>query len=244
MSAAGAVLVHGAWHDGSCWAPLLGPLAEFGLPARAVDLPSDRPGSTLVDCSAAVVDAARRLGAGPESPVVLVGHSLAGLVVPLAAQELGPASVAAIVLVGAVVPWPGRSWVDRARAQPGAMVPGFDRGRQRQADGTMSLDPEEAAQGLYAGVAEESSPDVAARAVAGLRPQDWTLTLEPSPLEAWPPVRTVSVVCADDRVVDPVWSRGPGAIEGAERVELAGGHFPMLCRPAELAAVVAAAARP
>ena len=243
MSAAGVVLVHGAWHDGSCWAPVLEPLAGLGLPARAVDLPSDRPGATTAECAAAVVDAARGLGAGPASPVVLVAHSLGGLVVPVAARELGAPSVAAIVLVGAIVPWPGRSWRDRARAQPGAMVPGYDRGRRRNPDGTTSLDPADAAQGLYAGVAEESSPEVVARAVAGLRPQDWALTLEPSPLEEWPPVRTVSVVCATDRVVDPGWSRGPGAVGGAELVELPGGHFPMLCRPAELAAVVAAAAR-
>jgi pimeloyl-ACP methyl ester carboxylesterase len=243
VSPAGAVLVHGAWHDGSCWEPLIGPRAAAGRPARAVDLPSDRPGGGTAGCVAEVVAAARELGAAPEAPVVLVAHSLGGLVVPVAAQELGPDRVAAIVLVGALVPLPGRSWRERVRAEPGAMVPGFDAGQRRDADGTTSLEPAAAAEGLYAGVAEESSPEVVERALARLRPQDWTAVREACPLAGWPAVRTVTVVCAADRVVDPRWSRGPGAVAGAEVVELPGGHFPMLCRPRELAAVIAAAAR-
>jgi pimeloyl-ACP methyl ester carboxylesterase len=241
VSAAGAVLVHGAWHDGSCWEPLLGPLAELGLPARAVDLPADRAGADTAACVAEIVAAARLLGAGPEAPVVLVGHSLGGLVVPVAAQELGADAVAAIVLVGALVPRPGQSWRERAAAEPGVMVAGFDAGQQRGPDRTTWLPAEAASAGLYAGVAEESSVSAVA---ARLRPQDWTVTKEVSPLAAWPGVRTVSVVCAADRVVDPQWSRGPGAVPGAEVVELPGGHFPMLTRPRELAQVIAAAGGP
>lgn len=240
-AAVGAVLVHGAWHDGSCWAPVVTRLQRLGLPARAVDLPTDRPGAGTAACVATVLEAARDLGAGPGAPVVLVGHSLGGLVVPVVAQELGAASVAALVLVGALVPTPGRSWRDRVRAEPGAMVPGFDAGQERRPDRTTTVPAAAAARGLYAGVAEESSAEVVAEAVAHLRAQDWTLTKEPSPLTSWPAVRTINVVCRADRVVDPVWSRGPGAVPGAEVVELPGGHFPMLTRPGRLTEVIAGA---
>ncbi len=236
---AGVVLVHGAWHDGSCWAPLVAELAALGVPARAVDLPADRPGTGTADLVAAVRDAVDRVG----GRVVLVGHSLGGLVVPVVAQELGPGRVAGLVLVAALVPEPGRSWRDRVAAGPAVMVPGFDAGQQRRPDRTTALDPAAAAQGLYAGVAAESSAEVVAAAVARLRPQDWTLTREPTPLRAWPPVPTVSVVATGDRVVDPSWSLGPGRVPGAAVVELPGGHFPMLTRPRELAAVIAGAAR-
>lgn len=238
--AAGVVLVHGAWHDGSCWGPVVEALRAIGMPARAVDLPTARPGADTAACVAVVVDAVREVGGG--APVVLVGHSLGGLVVPVVAQELGPAVVAGLVLVGALVPRPGVSWRDRAAAEPGVMVPGFDAGQQRRPDRTTVLAPEAAATGLYAGVAEESSAEVVADAVARLRPQDWTITKEASPLREWPAVPTVDVVCAADRVVDPEWSRGPGAVPGARVVELPGGHFPMLTRPAQLAAVIAASA--
>ena len=235
---AGVVLVHGAWHAGSCWAPLVTELRELGVAARAVDLPADRPGTGTGELVAAVREVADRI----PGRVVLVGHSLGGLVVPVVAQELGPRRVAALVLVAALVPEPGRSWRDRVTTEPGVMVPGFDAGQERRPDRTTALDPAAAGDGLYAGVADESSPAVVAAAVARLRPQDWTLTREPTPLRAWPEVPTVSVVASGDRVVARSWSLGPGRVPGAAVVEIPGGHFPMLTRPRELAGVIARAA--
>ena len=88
----------------------------------------------------------------------------------------------------------------------------------------------------------QDGPAAVAAAVAAIRPQDWTLTREVTPLPEWPAVRTVQVVCAADRVVDPQWSRTGGVVPAAEVVELAGGHFPMLTRPAELADLLAGVA--
>ena len=51
-------------------------------------------------------------------------------------------------------------------------------------------------------------------------------------------MRTVAVVCAEDRVADPdAFRRAAGGV-GAEVVDLPGGHFPMLTRPVELADVL------
>lgn len=234
----GVVLVHGAWHDGSCWAPVVAALGERGITARAVDLPSAQPGTGLAAYVEVVVAAAREVAGPGRRPVVLVGHSLGGLVVPVAAAELGE-QAAAVVLVGALVLRPGASWRDRMRAEPHAMVAGYDAGQVRNADRTTSIPPEAAVDGLYAGVAEEAAPAAVAAEVARMRPQDWTLTKDACPLEAWPAVRTVGVVCAADRVVDPAWVRAALDEVGAEVVELPGGHFPMLTRPEELAAVIA-----
>ena len=95
----------------------------------------------------------------------------------------------------------------------------------------------------YAGVAEDSSSELVDVAVAGLRRQAWAIGREVTPLTSWPAVPTTVVVCRDDRVVDPerLAERGR-ALPGAEVVELPGGHFPMLTRPAELADVLVAAA--
>ncbi|GAA3243903.1 alpha/beta hydrolase [Pseudonocardia petroleophila] len=227
------VLVHGAWHDGSCWAPVVSELSARGHDVVAVDLPGDRPGAG----TDAYVDAVLA-AAGPDGRVVLVAHSLGGLTVPVAAQRLGPGRVAALVLVAALVPLPGSSWQERTRAEPGIMAPGFGRGQQRHDDGTTSWPADAAAENLYAGVAGESSDEAVRGAVAALRPQDWTVTKEVTPLVAWPGVRTVQVVCSADRVVDPAWGRSGGVVPGAELVELEGGHFPMLTRPAELAGLI------
>jgi pimeloyl-ACP methyl ester carboxylesterase len=227
------VLVHGAWHVASSWAPVTAELAARGHHVHPVDLPADRVGAGTREYVDAVVAAA-----GTSGPVVLVGHSLGGLTVPVAAQELGPDRVVALVLVAALVPQPGCSWRDRLRAEPGIMAPGFGRGQERCDDGTTRWPPDAAADDLYAGVAEECSAEAVAAAVAGLRPQDWTITREVTPLEAWPAVRTVRVVCAADRVVDAGWSRSAGSVPGSEVVEMAGGHFPMLTRPVELADLI------
>ena len=231
------VLVHGAWHDGGCWAPLVDELARRGHTAVAVDLPSDQPGLGALDYARAVEQAVG------DEPCVLVGHSLGGLTVPVVAQKLGPPRVEAIVLVAALVPQPGRSFDDQSRSVDSPMADGFGRGQQRHEDRTTSWPPDAARTGLYAGVAEESSPELVDAAVAGLRRQAWTVGREVTPLVSWPAVDTTVVVCRDDRVVDPgrLAERG-SSLPGARVVELPGGHFPMLTRPAELADLLLAAA--
>lgn len=235
----GVVLVHGAWHDGRCWSPVVDELARRGHRAVTVDLPSERPGLGCLDYARAVEVAM----ADSSDPCVLVGHSLGGLTVPVVAERLGPERVVALVLVAALVPEPGRSFDDQVRADPGVMADGFGRGQVRHEDRTTSWPPAAARDGLYRGVVEESSPQLVEAAVAGMRRQAWTIGREPSPLAAWPAVPTTVVVCADDRVVAPDRLRTrAAALPGATVVELPGGHFPMLTRPSELAGILAAAA--
>lgn len=84
-----------------------------------------------------------------------------------------------------------------------------------------------------------------AAAVAEMRPQSWALHRDPSPIEDWPAVPTTVVVCADDLVVAPGPQRARAAeLPGSRLVELPGGHFPMLTRPAELAALLHGIAAP
>ncbi|MBP2366164.1 alpha/beta fold hydrolase [Pseudonocardia parietis] len=242
---AGVVLVHGAWHRGSSWAPVVTELERAGVPVAAPDLPSDGPEAGHAELVDPVLAAA-------EGPVVLAGHSLGGLVAAVAAGRLDPTRVRALVLVAALVPEPGRSYLDRMRAERDLMVPGYDTGVLR-GEGMVTYWPDAAtaAAGLYRGVADELavSADRAApadraeaavaAATARMRPQDWTVLKEACPLSVWPAVRTVSVICTGDRVVDPDGARRDAARVGAEVVEFPGGHFPMLTRPGELADLLA-----
>ena len=228
------VLVHGAWHRGSCWAPLVEALGARGYPALAPDLPSDLPGRGAEAYADAVVEA---VGPGTE-PVLLVGHSLGGLTVPLVAERLGPERVVGLVLLAAMTPVPGTSFIGRMRTDS-LMVEGYDAGVRRGEDGTTYWPADAAPDGLYRGVAQESSPESVADAVAAMRPQAWTVGKETTPLAVWPPTRTVAVVCAQDRVASPQACRRAAEAIGAEIVELDGGHFPMLTRPEELADVLA-----
>lgn len=249
------VLVHGAWHRGVSWVPVVEALAARGVEAVAPDLPSDVAGvghTELVDAVLAVAgggpDGSGPRGEGP--PIVLVGHSLGGLVATAAAGRVADRA-RALVLVAAFVPEPGRPYRDRMRAERDLMVAGYD-AEVRRGPGASTYWPDArtVADGLYRGVADEldaagrDGRAVVADAAAQLRPQDWSLLLEPCPAPSWPAVPTVSVVCAGDRVVSPVAGRREADRVGAQLVEFAGGHFPMLTRPEETADLLAGLAAP
>jgi pimeloyl-ACP methyl ester carboxylesterase len=93
-----AVLVHGAWEDGSSWNSVVPLLQNAGLKAVSVQLPR----TTLAD-DAATVKRAIDLQTGP---VILVGHSYGGSVITEAGNN---AKVTALVYVAAFAPDAGQS---------------------------------------------------------------------------------------------------------------------------------------
>lgn len=218
------VLLHGAWHRGSCWAPLQEVLTA---PSVAPDLPDGPVGAAEYTDSVEV----------PEGELVIVGHSLGGLTAPVLAARHAD-RVRALVLLAAMVPEPGSSHLDLMKADPTISGRG-PVGPVRGPDRTTVWTAEAAREGLYGGIAEElGDPAPVEAAIAELRPQSTVVTREVTPLQAWPEVRTVSVVCADDRMAGPEASRRIARERGFELRELPGGHFPMLTRPRELAALL------
>jgi pimeloyl-ACP methyl ester carboxylesterase len=76
-----------------------------------------------------------------------------------------------------------------------------------------------------------------------LRPQETAAYREPSSLAALPDVPSAYVVCAEDRIVAPAWSRRAARERlGVEPIELPGSHSPYLSRPGELAELLDAQA--
>ncbi len=216
-------LVHGAWHGAWAWERLAPELEVRGHHPVAIELPGDDADKGLGDYARAVADAL-----GDADDVVLVGHSLGGLTVPLV-PALRP--VARIVLVAALVPRPGQSLIDQLRGEDrGILQP---RGRSTDdAKRTAWTDAAIAIETLYPDV----DPIDAAAAFARLRPQASKPQVEPTPLSAWPDVPTEYVVCALDRMVDPDYQRR----QPFTRRTLASGHSPMLSHPSELARLLCA----
>src|SRR5258707_3018276 len=87
------VLVHGAFADGSSWAKVIPLLEAKGLHVTAVQ----NPLSSLADDIAAT----KRAIANQDGPVILVGHSWAGMVISEAGND---PKVAGLVYVAAIVP--------------------------------------------------------------------------------------------------------------------------------------------
>ena len=92
-----AVLVHGAWADGSCWQNVILPLEHLGLNVICAPLPL----TSLSDDIAALSRTLERT----DGPVVLVGHAYAGAVIA------GPTDdrIKALVYVSALAPGEGET---------------------------------------------------------------------------------------------------------------------------------------
>src|SRR5690348_16949101 len=75
-------LVHGAWHDASCWAPLVTALSPRGHESITPVLPLERAEADFQDYAEVVVDRLR----GHDAPV-LVGHSMSSAVIALVAAR-------------------------------------------------------------------------------------------------------------------------------------------------------------
>jgi hypothetical protein len=228
-------LVHGAGHGAWCWERLIPALAALGHRAWAMDLPCDDPGAGA-QRYAEVVD--RALPRADD--LILVGHSLAGLTVPLVAA-LRP--VRRLVFLCALIPLFGRALVDQAAAEP-EMFHGVLRGhpgRLTDSDGTTWIRDEAAARDVYY---HDCAPADVRWAFTRLRRQAVAPRREPCPLSAWPAAERSCIVCRDDRALSPDWSRRAARERlGVEPVELEGSHSPFIARPLELAAALDRLAR-
>lgn len=222
-------LIHGAWHRAWAWERLVPELQARGHTAVAPDLRCDDVARGTAEYAATVVEALD--GAGDD--VVVVGHSLAGITVPLVAAAR---PVHQLVYLCALLPTPGLPLAARfARENP--FVPGADQGRAVDDQGrSLWMDPAAATRTLYG----QCEPELAAVAVTRLCPQASTPSTEPCPLRVLPDVPAAYVLATDDRIVSPAWSRAVAREElGVEPIELDGcDHSPMLSRPGRLADVL------
>jgi pimeloyl-ACP methyl ester carboxylesterase len=162
---------------------------------------------------------------GLDGEVVVVGHSLAGLAIPLVALAR---PVRQLVFVCALLPQPGLS----LREQEGVFVDDFGAAVVRD-ELDRSYWPEGTAEeGLY----PDCPSELASWAAARLRCQARLPSLETTPLETWPEVESTYVLGARDHCVDPAWSRHAARERlGVQPIELDAGHSPFLTCPGELA---------
>jgi pimeloyl-ACP methyl ester carboxylesterase len=99
------VLVHGAWHDGSCWAAVADVLRAQGYPVVTPDLPGHGHDATplnKVTFKAYVTSLVELLDAST-GRIILVGHSMSGMVITEVACRI-PAKISHLVYVSAYLP--------------------------------------------------------------------------------------------------------------------------------------------
>ena len=218
-------LIHGAWHGAWCWERLAPRLEALGHVVRAADLPIEDPDADMTDW----VEVVLRSLDGAADPVVLVGHSLGGVLLPLVAarrpvvRQIYLAAIVHPALLPPGAPWPH--------------VTGAFRSLERFPDGSHRWPSlAAAAPVLY----DACGPSDAAWAFGHLRRQQtarpWSDVPIPEPRSAGP---VSAIVCTGDRVVDPGWGRWAAReVLGAEPLELAADHSPFLSAPDALAALL------
>jgi pimeloyl-ACP methyl ester carboxylesterase len=222
-------LVHGAYHGAWCWDLLRRELEQDGHSTSAVDLPCEDPDAGAERYAEVVVQAIPTV-----LDVVLVGHSLGGLTIPVAASKT---PTLLTVYLCALVPVPGLSFDDQhveigTGFRPAESAIGHE-------DGSSSWPKAGAIEVFY----NDCDPRIATDAATRLRRQFWRVTQEVTPLHEWPAAGSTYILCADDRVVSGAYGRHASrSVLGIEPVEIGGGHSPFLSRPRELADVLERAA--
>ena len=224
-------LVHGAWHGAWCWERLTPVLQQAGHDVVAMDLPSE-DGTATFDTYADVVCAALD---GRDDDVLLVGHSYNGNTIPLVAARR---PVRHLVYLCAMVPDLGRSVFDQMSDELEMLNPvAYEQGlsvpdeQLRQVWTDVDL-----ACAMFYGDCDEPTTKAA---IERLRPQSAYPALQPFSLAQFPSAPTTYIVCSDDQILRPEWSRHVARQRlGADLVELPGDHSPFYSRPSVLAEVL------
>jgi pimeloyl-ACP methyl ester carboxylesterase len=214
-------LVHGSCQDAWVWHKVIPLLHAEGHRAMAMDLPLSDPTAGASEYADAVVNAL----AGLDERPILVGHSMAGTVIPVVASRRPTKT---LVFLAAAIPKLGSSLVDRFRGEEPDMFQPDWRGKNP------SLHRRDALDYLF----HDCDSSLAEEAIRHLRPQASSRAVtEVPPLEQWPPIPSYSIVCTDDRTINPQWSRRASRnLLGVQAIEIPGGHCPFLSRPFLLAA--------
>jgi len=218
------VLVHGAFADGSSWSKVIPLLQAKGYNVIAVQ----NPLSSLADDVAAT----KRAIAQTNGPLILVGHSWAGMAISEAGND---PKVVGLVYISALVPKKGQDAADTTKGYPTA--PGSAEAKP-DAAGYLTL--------TRKGVDEDFVPELPAaeRGIVFATQGPWnSAALSEKVLNpAWQSKPSWLIADANDRMVPPQYERDTAKLIHAKLTTLAAGHVPMLSMPDRVAAVIVDAA--
>ncbi len=218
------VLVHGAWADGSCWSGVIALLEGKGFHVVAVQ----NPLTSLADDVAAT----KRIIALQDGPVILVGHSYAGVVITEAGND---PKVVGLVYVAAFAPGDGESISSVTKPYPPAPLGSELR---PDAQGFLTVTPK--------GIAEDMAQDVSAseqQILTAIQGQTSSSVFGATITSAaWKSKPSWALIASNDRAIPPQLEKDEAAAIKATSITVPANHLAMLSHPKEVAELIEQAA--
>jgi pimeloyl-ACP methyl ester carboxylesterase len=218
-----AVLVHGAWADGSCWQDVILPLERRGLRVTCAPIPL----TSLSNDIAALSRALERTS----GPVVLVGHAYGGAVIGAIREE----RVKTFVYIAALAPDEGETvaqmfYRDESHPEAPKLAPNKH---------DFIWMPGE---GFSRAVAHEASNDRTRILAAVQRPISVQCIHENAPAPGWKSKPSWFLLAEEDRMINPKTQRFMAARMGAKVRSSGVDHSPMYSAPDLVVDVIVEAA--
>jgi pimeloyl-ACP methyl ester carboxylesterase len=216
------LLVHGSVQGAEGWKLLIPELEKRGHMTLTTNLPTTEPQASATRYADVIVQSIDQTDYDLRDMVV-VAHSASGMFLPLVAAQR---PIGHMVFLAALVPKIGASILEQFRADRSMFNPEWV--------GKNPVEDEGAARRF---LFHDCAPGII----------DWALQTrklmhakeamsEVCPLKIWPSVKSSYVVCTEDRVLSPAWSRRIAKERlGSEPIELVAGHCPYVSHPSELA---------
>jgi pimeloyl-ACP methyl ester carboxylesterase len=233
------VLLHGGGHGGWCWKATARLLREEGVDVYTPTLTGFGDRSHLetsgITFETFVADVVNTFTYEDLYDVVLVGHSMGGVIVPRVA-EVVPDRIRRVVWIAAVVTDDGESLLDAVPQSPA-----IARAVTIGPDGTAHTDPELI---LDANIHDGSEVQRAFVRDRHVQYPPHALT-EPGRLSAFRALGIPAgyITALDDRTIEaPITAKFAGRLPGARLLEVPGGHDCMITEPEAVAAALLAMA--
>jgi len=224
QSNAAAVLVHGAWADGSSWNRIILPLEQAGLNVIAAPIPL----TSLGDDVAALNRALPRT----KGPVLLAAHAYAGAVIAAANSE----RVKGLVYVAALAPDEGETVAQVFyKDTPHALAPKL----APDASGFIWM-PDD---GFASAFAHRATKEQIALCKAAQRPISVNCIQEPAPKPLWKTRPAWFLIAEEDRMINPQTQHFMAQRMKAKTRSIVADHTPMLTDPDNVVRFILSAAK-
>ena len=194
------VLIHGAWHGAWCWEKVVPLLKEAGHQVHTIDLPGLGEDQTPISevTLDAYVCAVSELISTISKPLVLVGHSMGGMVITQVA-EIVPEKIDTLIYLTAFSPRNGETLLQYALEDTDSYV--TQHKQINEEEGFFTVAQDKLKDCFYGMCTNEDAEN----AIRRLRPQALAPVVTPLKLsdENYGSVRRCYIECSQDKAISP-----------------------------------------